>query len=318
MKNYLTTYTEDARRGRVRTGTNPVPERARGRAGSVAASTPAPEDAEEQLAPEFAAAIEFSKYERNWIREHLATFLRKELIVDVVHRIKAGKEATVYACTGHSKTGRAVIAAKLYREQSLRGSRNVGEYQDGRATLDRNGNTAGFLPRRSDRGGTRKPKAAASQISWIMHEFKLLQAMHAKGGDVPLPIAHAEQALLMEFIGVGTDAAPMLNDVDLDAGEAQQLFERVVFNIELLLQLGWVHGDLSGYNILYDQGRVVLIDFPQVVDCKNNPKARELFNRDVQRVAQCFARHDWRVDHEQLAQQLWAKHVPKPPPSTER
>jgi RIO kinase 1 len=313
----MTTYAEDARRGRARTGASPTPERSRGRAGSA---TAAQEDIEEQLAPEFAAAIEFSKYERNWIREHLATFLRKDLIVNVDHRIKAGKEATVYACTGHPKTERAVIAAKLYREQSLRGSRNVGEYQDGRAMLDRNGNTSGFLPRRSDRGGARKPKAAATQISWIMHEFKLLQAMHARGGDVPLPIAHAEQALLMEFIGVGTDPAPMLNDVDLEEGEAKQLFERVVFNIELLLQLGWVHGDLSGYNMLYDRGRVVLIDFPQVVDCKNNPKARELFDRDVQRVAQCFARHDWKVDHAQLAQQLWSKHVPVPkqPPSAER
>jgi RIO kinase 1 len=148
-----------------------------------------------------------------------------------------------------------------------------------------------------------------------MHEFTLLQALHARGGDVPEPIEHAEQALLMEFIGEGTDAAPTLNDVELEAGEARQLFERVVFNIELLLQLGWVHGDLSGYNILYDRGRVVLIDFPQVVDTRNNPKARALFERDVKRVAECFARDGWSIDPERLAHQLWAKHVPDREPS---
>lgn len=300
-------YAERAHRGRSDADSSDRPQR--GRPGT---SAPACEDSEEQLPAEFAAAVQFTKYERSWIREHLATFQRKELIVDVIHRIKAGKEATVYTCTGHPSTGRAVMAAKLYRERSLRGSKNTGEYQDGRATLDRNGNQAGFHSRRSDRGGARKPKseAAATQISWLMHEFTLLQAMHAKGGDVPQPIAHAEHAVLMEFIGVGIEAAPTLNDVDLEAGEAKELFDRVVFNIELLLQLGWVHGDLSGYNILYDRGRVVLIDFPQVVDCRNNPKARELFDRDVKRVAQCFARDDGSIDHERLAQQLWSKYVP--------
>jgi serine/threonine-protein kinase RIO1 len=84
---------------------------------------------------DFAAAREFSKYERTRIRQHLATFHDKQLIVDVVHRVKAGKEATVYTCTGHPSTGRSVIAAKLYREQSLRGSKNTGEYEEGRATL---------------------------------------------------------------------------------------------------------------------------------------------------------------------------------------
>jgi RIO kinase 1 len=276
------------------------------------------EDSAAQLAPEFAAAIQFSKYERNWIRKHLGTFYQKELIVDVARRIRAGKEATVYACIGHASTGRSVIAAKLYRERSLRGSRNAGEYQEGRSMLDEDGNAAGFRSRSGERRRTRKLKTgpAASQTSWLMHEFELLQQLHARGGDVPGPLAHAEHALLMEFIGEGTNAAPTLNEVELEAGEARQLFERVIFNVDLLLQLGWVHGDLSGYNILYDRGRVVLIDFPQVVDRRNNPRARALFERDVQRVAQCFARDDWRIDHERLAHQLWSKYLsgPEPPP----
>jgi RIO kinase 1 len=302
-------HTGRSRRGRDRAESSSGHESSRGRPGSAGEDTGLP------LPPEFAAAIEFSKYERNRLREHLATFYQKELIVDVVHRIRAGKEATVYACTGHPKTGRAVIAAKLYREKSLRGARNAGEYQEGRAMLNKDGDDAGFHSHRHDWRGAREPKAAATQTSWLMHEFTLLQALHARGGDVPEPIEHAEHALLMEFIGDGTDAAPMLNDVQLEAGEASQLFERVVFNIELLLQIGWVHGDLSGYNLLYNQGRVVLIDFPQVVDSRNNPKARALFDRDVKRVAQCFARDDWKIDHEQLAQQLWSKYVPAGEPS---
>jgi RIO kinase 1 len=145
-----------------------------------------------------------------------------------------------------------------------------------------------------------------------MHEFTLLRSLHARGGDVPEPIAHGENALLMEFVGDERDAAPTLNDVELESGEAKQLFERVLFNVELLLELGWVHGDLSAYNILYQQGRIVLIDFPQVVHCRNNLKAFAIFERDVERVAQYFDRFGASTDARGLARQLWSKHVSQP------
>jgi RIO kinase 1 len=145
-----------------------------------------------------------------------------------------------------------------------------------------------------------------------MHEFTLLQALHARGGDVPEPIEHSEHAVLMEFIGDGTDAAPTLNDVTLDSGEAKLLFDRVIVNVELMLELGWVHGDLSAHNILYQPGRIALIDFPQVVDCRKNPRAFSIFERDLERVAQYFEHDDWSVDHRGLARQLWSKHVVDP------
>jgi len=82
----------------------------------------------------------------------------------------------------------------------------------------------------------------------------------------------------------------------------------VVFNIELLLELGWAHGDLSPYNILYHAGRAILIDFPQVVDCQNNPKARAIFERDIERVSEYFAAAGHPSDHQRLARQLWEKY----------
>jgi len=142
-----------------------------------------------------------------------------------------------------------------------------------------------------------------------MHEFTLLEALHARGADVPVPIEHSEQALLMEFIGDEAGAAATLNDVELQPGEAKKLFERVIVNVELLLGLGWIHGDLSPYNILYHQGRITLIDFPQVVDCRNNPRARELFERDIERVAAYFERFGEVVDPHRLARELWQRHI---------
>jgi len=276
--------------------------------GRERASPPAPVESATGTA-DFAAGVQVTDAERVWIRANLGPFQKKELIVDVLRRVKAGKEATVYLCSAHPSTGRELVAAKVYRERSLRSSRNQGHYQQGRGMLDEDGQSSW----RTDKAGSQKSKRgkAATQTSWIMHEFTLLQTLHAQGADVPEAIEHGEQALLMEFIGDGLDAAPTLNDVEIESSDAQRLFERVIFNVELLLGLGWVHGDLSPYNLLYHQGRLVLIDFPQVVDCQNNPRARGIFERDIERVAQYFDRVGWSVDARRLASELWSKHVPE-------
>jgi RIO kinase 1 len=274
-------------------------------------SPPAPEQPRAPLPAEFAEAIQVTETERAWIRQHLAWFYEQQLITDVVRRVKAGKEATVYACAAHPSTGKTWVAAKLYREYSLRSSHNMSQYQQGRALLDDEGNAPKGRPGRAGHGGGKGSKRGkeAARTSWVMHEFSLLEALHAQGADVPAPLEHAEHALLMEYIGDEADASPTLNDVQLEPHEAKPLFERVLFNIELLLGLGWVHGDLSEYNIMYQQGRIVLIDFPQVADCQNNPKARALFNRDIERVTGYFERFGHAVDARQLSQELWSKHV---------
>jgi RIO kinase 1 len=262
----------------------------------------------------FAATVQVTKSERAWIRQHLGPFHDRQLIEDVVRRVKSGKEATVYACSGHPSTGRAVIAAKLYRARSLRGERNAGQYQQGRSVLDAGGRALGPRSWRLQKAITQKSRKGreAAQSSWLMHEFSVLQALFALGADVPAPIEHAEQALLMEFIGDGHDPAPTLNEVSLPRAEAKALLERVLFDIELLLGLGWVHGDLSAHNILYQRGRIALIDFPQVVACHEHPNARAFFNRDIERITHYFWRAGVNVDPERIARQLWAKHVVNP------
>ena len=48
--------------------------------------------------------------------------------------------------------------------------------------------------------------------------------------------------------------------------------------LEALAGNGYVHGDLSAYNVLVHHGRLVLIDLPQVVDVVGNPKGRRTSN----------------------------------------
>ena len=63
-----------------------------------------------------------------------------------------------------------------------------------------------------------------------------------------------------------------------------------------MLQNGMIHGDLSAYNILYWEGEITLIDFPQVTDSRGNTHARDILARDVTRVCEYFA--DQGVDND--------------------
>lgn len=259
----------------------------------------------------FAPSVNASSEEMVWITEHLSQFYFGDLITDVTRRVKGGKEANVYCCPGHPGSGHDLIAAKLYRPRKFRSLKNTTQYQQGRAVLNADGSAVG--PRdwrllKAIAGKSRKGVQAA-QTSWLTYEFTLMEKLHAAGADVPAPIKHNEYALMMEYIGDDAMPAPMLIDVTLDANEAPALFERAVHNIEIMLACGWVHGDLSAYNMLYWEGRLAIIDFPQVVDPVANPDARAIFRRDVERVCQYFARYGVRSDPRRLAHDFWSRYV---------
>mgnify|MGYP000925870685 CR=1 FL=1 len=57
------------------------------------------------------------------------------IITDVLHQVKGGKEATVYCCAAHPSTGVDLIAAKVYRPREFRQLRNDAQYRQGRRIL---------------------------------------------------------------------------------------------------------------------------------------------------------------------------------------
>jgi RIO kinase 1 len=117
----------------------------------------------------------------------------------------------------------------------------------------------------------------------------------------------------MGYVGDAQLAAPMLSEVRLPPEEAAPLLDEVLRNIELMLQHGMIHGDLSAYNLLYWQGAITLIDFPQVTDSRANPSARVIFQRDVRRICEYFARQGVERDADALARWLWKRYAqPRP------
>lgn len=242
----------------------------------------------------------------------LQPFFEAEFIDDILGKVKGGKEAEVYRCSITNEGQRTLYAAKLYRPRSHRTMKNDGIYREGRGVLGQHGESFRVNDRRVLRAMLNRSDYGkqVEQTSWLMHEFHTLQDLHAAGGDVPEPIECAPNAILMEFIGDERVAAPVLHDMRLETGEVKVLFEQVVHNLELMLREGLIHGDLSAHNILYWQGRLVLIDFPQVVPVTANKQAYGLLERDVTRVCQYWRKQGLASDPEALTRKLWGTYSP--------
>ena len=73
-----------------------------------------------------------------------------------------------------------------------------------------------------------------------------------------------------------------------------------------MARAGFAHGDLSAYNILVHEGRLVLIDLPQIVDVVANPRGRDFLARDAANVAAWFTGRGYEVSGEEFAAELIA------------
>jgi len=256
---------------------------------------------------DFTPTFSGGRQELIWIRSSLSDFYDDLWLDDIAFRVKGGKEATVYCCTANASTERDLLAAKIFRPTMFRAMRNDSLYRVGREALDhdaksiRDSRRKRALQRRTAYG------RALATASWCQHEFQALSELHAAGADVPEPLVCGENAILMEFIGDSNGAAPLLQDVRLAPTEARRLLDRLIENVRLLLARYRIHGDLSAYNVLYWEGEVRIIDFPQTIDVLHHPMAYELFVRDIDRLCRYFDRQGVVSDAAALAHELWSE-----------
>jgi len=262
----------------------------------------------QEAAGEFKFTYKAARFEEAWLLDSLNEIAGQQLISDVLCKVKAGKEASIYLCRSDASIDTRLLAAKVYRPRMLRNLKNDAIYRTGRTDLDEDGTA---IYKDADVKAIMHRTKYGEELrhtSWIAYEFKTLEMLYEAGADVPKPYAMLKNSIMMEFIGDEGMPAPLLNSVTLDRGEAYQLFDRVIHNLNLLLQNERIHGDLSAYNILYWDGDITLIDFPQVVSPEANPSAWIIFQRDVTRVCQYFHSQGVKVNARKLAAELWASH----------
>jgi RIO kinase 1 len=249
-----------------------------------------------------------ARFEEGWLLDSLGGFFEQRWISDVLSKIKTGKEASVYLCRSGDQVKSGLIAVKVFRPRMLRNLKNDQFYRQGRVDLDENGHPI-------DDPGMLKAKHKRSvygeQIrhqSWIAYEFQTLRTLHAAGADVPQPYEMGENAILMSYIGDEACAAPTLNTITLEPAQVRPLYERILHNVELMLANGLVHGDLSAYNVLFWEGLITLIDFPQVISPTSHRSAYPIFCRDIARVCEYFALQGLHSNPALLAANLWKAH----------
>ncbi len=251
------------------------------------------------------------RHEAPWLLSSLRAFYVNELITDILALIRGGKEASVYRCAAHPTLGVPFLAAKVYRPHELRTMRNDAVYRRGRQILAGDGHAVKKTDHRIMRAIGKKTAFGIKVMhgSWLMHEYTAMVRLHRAGGAVPQPVSSSENAILMSYHGDGQMAAPTLNEVDLKPNEARHLFREVLRNVRLMLEQDMIHGDLSAYNILYWEGQITLIDFPQVVDSVGNDDAYGLLQRDIERVCDYFVRQGVSCDPGALTDELWQTYV---------
>ena len=98
--------------------------------------------------------------------------------------------------------------------------------------------------------------------------------------------------------------APRLAEITTRGGRLGDLWQQTVDLMVGLAAAGYAHGDLSEFNLLVQDERLLMIDLPQLVDVVANPQGPSFLDRDASTVANWFCRRGFPVDAAELIDSL--------------
>nr|WP_093611185.1 RIO1 family regulatory kinase/ATPase [Actinoplanes philippinensis] len=219
--------------------------------------------------------------------------------------LKTGKEADVFlvrrAIPGTDKI--SMLAVKRYRDGDHRMFHRDAGYLEGRRVRRS----------REMRAMNNRTAFGKEMISgqWSAAEFGALGRLWQIGQEsglvcVPYPVQLIGTELMMEFIGDWEtgEAAPRLAQVRVDQDQLADLWRQMTDALSVLARAQVAHGDLSPYNTMVHDGRLVMIDLPQIVDVIANPRGGEFIARDVRNVAGWFRSRGLETDEDALIERL--------------
>jgi len=124
-------------------------------------------------------------------------------------------------------------------------------------------------------------------FAWAQREYRNLLIASEAGANVPMPYAVKDNVLVMQMVGSGSLPAPRLKDSI--PKNPEKFAKSLLNNLKIFYKKGFVHGDLSEYNILNFMGRPYIIDLSHGTKI-NAPNADELFERDIKHLKKYFSR----------------------------
>jgi RIO kinase 1 len=122
---------------------------------------------------------------------------------------------------------------------------------------------------------------------------------------VPYPVQLDGTEILMEYIRTADgETAPRLAQTRPDPDRLRAYWEQLHQAMAVLAGRQQTHGDLSPYNMLAADDRLVIIDLPQVVDVVGNPNGMDFLARDCRNVCSWFTARGLELDADQLLAEL--------------
>jgi len=213
--------------------------------------------------------------------------------------LKTGKEADVFLLERATADQAVVLAAKRYRSHDHKLFHRDAGYQEGRR-----------MRRSRDRRAVAKGSSWGRSVeagAWAQAEFGYLSHFWSAGLPVPYPVQLDGTEILMEFItGADGSGAPRLAQMRPRPALLKTYFEQLREAMIVMAGFGLAHGDLSPFNILGTEERIVIIDLPQAVDIISNPQGMDYLARDCRNVATWFTARGLPVDNESLLSELVA------------
>ncbi|HLO13235.1 MAG TPA: RIO1 family regulatory kinase/ATPase [Anaerolineales bacterium] len=223
----------------------------------------------------------------------LNTLSKMGFLDELISGIKTGKEASVFL----GKNSDGFVAVKIYTDLRVRSFKRDESYREGRFIGDSRIEKA--IEQGSQKG------LNAHQILWVQEEFRQMKHLYGHGVNVPKAIAVNGITLIMEFIGdEHGNPAPRISDLKMEKEDADEAFRQSVENLKLIVKSGRVHGDYSAFNILWHNEQAVVIDFPQVIEFKNNPKANAFLERDVNSLCKSFRKQGVNADQAKVIREV--------------
>jgi RIO kinase 2 len=186
----------------------------------------------------------------------LATLTRKGTISALGTQIGEGKESVVYDALGLGP-----VAIKFHRV----GGRSFSSARLNREYMPEDGHC---------------PWLIASKKS-AEREYLALTKLHP-AVSVPLPIDQNRHTVVMSLVN-----GQNLNRCRLD--EPGEVLDEIFENVRKAWHAGIIHADLSEYNILMEDGKCVLIDWPQWMETSHQ-NAQEILERDIDNILTYFQR----------------------------
>ncbi|XP_063306600.1 serine/threonine-protein kinase RIO1 [Pelobates fuscus] len=202
----------------------------------------------------------------------LFKMLTRGVISEINGCISTGKEANVYHASTSSGESRAI---KIYKTSILM-FKDRDKYVSGEFRF---------------RHGYCKGNPRKMVKTWAEKEMRNLIRLNTAGIPCPEPIMLRSHVLLMDFIGKKDTPAPLLKNAQISESKARELYLDVIHYMRRMYQdARLVHADLSEFNMLYNNGKVYIIDVSQSVE-HDHPHALEFLRKDCANVNDFFVKY---------------------------